>query len=145
MALGCSCRPSAALLSGLGFGAQGFTTNCVGLSPGCASCVHVSLLLPPAEQEDALTSNGDVFLDRLLLACPKVELEDDDGTQALLERALEARSAQTVKVLKCVVGGIEQHRRRNEDLVNCAKQSVTDQGAQASYGTSYLTRTSFLA
>lgn len=93
-----------------------------------------------SEQEDALTSNGDVFLNRLLLACPKVELDDDSGTQELLERALEARSAQTIKVLKCIVGGIEQQRRRNEDLVDCAKQSISDQGAHSSCGTSLVDR-----
>ncbi|GJP44851.1 hypothetical protein CLOM_g4257 [Closterium sp. NIES-68] len=82
---------------------------------------------PPEDRGDSDGPSESIFLRKLLQASPKVE--DDGNARKKLHSALQARSSQTYKVLKCIVQAVDQQRLRNEELASSLKSNLSSDEA----------------
>ncbi|CAI7874012.1 unnamed protein product [Closterium sp. NIES-53] len=88
---------------------------------------QMSNATPLEDRGDSDGPSESIFLRKLLQACPKVD--DEGNARKKLHSALQARSSQTYKVLKCIVQAVDQQRLRNEELAVSLKKSLSSDEA----------------
>ncbi|CAI5483126.1 unnamed protein product [Closterium sp. Yama58-4] len=88
---------------------------------------QMSNATPLEDRGDSDGPSESIFLRKLLQASPKVD--DEGNARKKLHSALQARSSQTYKVLKCIVQAVDQQRLRNEELAVSLKKSLSSDEA----------------